>query len=67
MGIDLEGLNFHCGSAHKGADLNFQVALKEIQSLIKIARQVGHSIKILDVGGGFSGSDLSDSLQYNLK
>ena len=29
MGINIEGINFHCGSRHYGADDNFKNAITE--------------------------------------
>jgi ornithine decarboxylase len=34
---------------------------------MEIGKQAGHSMNILDVGGGFSGSDISESLANDLK
>lgn len=62
MGINIEGINFHCGSSHYGADDNFQNAVRESVKLMNIGKQVGHTMSILDTGGGLSGTIISDRL-----
>jgi diaminopimelate decarboxylase len=59
MGIKLEGLHFHCGSALEGADKNFKRTIQKARQFIVIARKHGHSMTIMDIGGGFPGHQLS--------
>ena len=66
MGINIEGINFHCGSSHYGADDNFKNAITESVKLMNIGKKVGHSMSILDTGGGLSGTIISSRLQEML-
>lgn len=61
LGVCLSGLHFHCGSSHSGSK-NFDNAVYMARELIKIGRMYGHSMEILDVGGGFGAQDIGDDI-----
>lgn len=58
MGVNLEGIHFHCGSGQHGSD-SFSYAINTAMRCIEIGRKVGHKMSILDMGGGFPSGDLS--------
>jgi len=51
-GLVVEGLSFHVGSQCTNFE-NFVQALNAAAAVMKEARERGHEIKILDIGGGF--------------
>ncbi len=51
-GLDVEGVSFHVGSQCTNFN-NYTEALAIASTILKDARQKGHSLKILDIGGGF--------------
>jgi ornithine decarboxylase len=52
LGLVVEGLSFHVGSQCTNFE-NFVQALNMAAAVMKEARERGHEIKILDIGGGF--------------
>lgn len=58
LGVNLSGIHFHCGSGKYGSS-NFQKAIEVAKASIKIGRKYGHSMEILDLGGGFPAGDLT--------
>ncbi len=52
LGLVVEGLSFHVGSQCTNFQ-NFVQALNTSAAVMKEARERGHEIKILDIGGGF--------------
>jgi len=52
LGLVVEGISFHVGSQCTNFQ-NFVQALNIAAAVIKEARERGHEIKILDIGGGF--------------
>ena len=52
LGLVVEGLSFHVGSQCTNFE-NFVQALNAAAAVMKEARERGHEIKILDIGGGF--------------
>src|SRR5436309_5877599 len=52
IGLVVEGLSFHVGSQCTNFE-NFVQALNLSAAIMQEARQRGHEIKILDIGGGF--------------
>lgn len=61
LGINLIGIHFHSGSGFDGSQ-NFGYSIDMAKRALKIGRDCGHSMKILDIGGGFPGHDLDDKL-----
>jgi len=66
MGIKLAGVHFHCGSGKNGAK-SFDKAINLARNCIKIGRKYGHSMEILDMGGGYPAGDLNPTLITALK
>jgi len=52
LGLVVEGLSFHVGSQCTNFQ-NFVQALNAAAAVMKEARERGHELKILDIGGGF--------------
>jgi len=52
LGLVVEGISFHVGSQCTNFE-NFAQALDMSATVLKEARDRGHEIKILDIGGGF--------------
>lgn len=65
-GVKLGGIHFHCGSGQNGAK-NFDEAIEIARECIKIGREVGHSMEIMDIGGGLPADKLDKSLMETLK
>jgi len=52
LGLVVEGLSFHVGSQCTMFD-NYTAALDIVSEVFHAARKRGHSVKIVDIGGGF--------------
>jgi ornithine decarboxylase len=52
LGLVVEGLSFHVGSQCTTFD-NYTAALEIASQILHDARQKGHQVKIVDIGGGF--------------
>jgi ornithine decarboxylase len=52
IGLEVEGLSFHVGSQCTNFE-NFVQALNMAAAVLREAKERGHDIKILDIGGGF--------------
>jgi len=61
MGVTLAGIHFHCGSGQNGAS-NFREAVEKARECIRIGRRVGHTMEIVDIGGGLPADELSHDL-----
>jgi diaminopimelate decarboxylase len=59
LGVCLEGLHFHCGSALEGAIKNFKRTIEKARRFMVIARAHGHTMTTMDIGGGFPGHQIS--------
>lgn len=57
MGIKLAGIHFHCGSGQHGSS-SFAKAIDLARSCLFIGRKYGHSMEILDLGGGFPAGEI---------
>lgn len=66
MGVNLQGIHFHCGSGMNGAD-SFEKAIKFANKCMLLGRELGHQMQILDLGGGFPAGDLNEKLLEALK
>lgn len=66
MGVNLQGIHFHCGSGQHGSS-SFQKAVDIARACISLGRQVGHRMEILDLGGGFPAGDLTEKMITILK
>jgi diaminopimelate decarboxylase len=60
MGVDLYGLHFHCGSGQHGSSA-FKQAIEISKKLMRVGKECGHRMRLLDLGGGFPASDLSEA------
>jgi ornithine decarboxylase len=57
--LDVIGFSFHVGSACSSAD-SFYDALKTCRAAANMANVLGINISLIDIGGGFPGSDTPD-------
>lgn len=53
LGLDLCGISFHVGSGASSPEA-FACAIRDARRLQDLAADYGHTIEILDIGGGFS-------------
>ena len=66
MGINLEGIHFHCGSGKEGSD-GFTKAIELAKNCIAVGRKLGHRMEILNLGGGFPSGAITPGLVSTLK
>lgn len=59
VGVDIAGVSFHVGSASQDPFV-FREALVFSKIVIDYARQAGFNMRILDIGGGFTGAGFND-------
>lgn len=57
MGIKLKGIHFHCGSGKDGS-ASFRKSINMARACMEIGRKYGHSMEILDLGGGFPAGEM---------
>lgn len=60
--LDVAGFSFHVGSGCMSVD-NFYNAIKECRKATDIAKEMGITISIIDIGGGFPGTD--DKIKFD--
>jgi diaminopimelate decarboxylase len=60
MGVNLRGIHFHCGSGQHGSQ-SFKQAIEISNSLMSMGRELGHSMELLDLGGGYPAAHLNES------
>lgn len=58
MGINIEGIHFHCGSGQHGST-SFKKAIDIAKACILKGREIGHNMEVLDLGGGFPAGELT--------
>jgi diaminopimelate decarboxylase len=58
LGVNIKGIHFHCGSGMHGSSA-FGKAVFLARQCLKIGREYGHEMSIMDVGGGFPSGDLN--------
>ncbi|KAE9548301.1 hypothetical protein FO519_008490 [Halicephalobus sp. NKZ332] len=56
LGIKVIGVSFHVGSGCNEPS-TFEIAIKHSRELFNLGIQLGHPMKVLDIGGGFPGVD----------
>ena len=56
MKLDVTGFSFHVGSGCNSTD-NFYNAIGDCKKACEIAKNIGLTISIIDIGGGFPGTD----------
>jgi diaminopimelate decarboxylase len=66
LGFSLHGIHFHCGSSKDGSD-SFRKAVELSRDCIRIGRKYGHTMEILDIGGGFPSGEISSKLIEDLE
>lgn len=66
MGVTLGGIHFHCGSGQNGAS-NFKEAVEKARECVRIGRQMGHPMELIDIGGGLAADDLGKEVVDALK
>jgi diaminopimelate decarboxylase len=60
LGIKLSGIHFHCGSGKDGSS-GFKKGIEQARQCMRIGREYGHPMDILDIGGGFPAGELPES------
>jgi diaminopimelate decarboxylase len=60
IGVNIKGIHFHCGSGMHGSSA-FKKGVLLARECLKIGREYGHEMSIMDVGGGFPAGDLNES------
>ena len=61
LGVNLLGLDFHCGSGHQGIESEaYNRAITLANTCMLEAKKFGHDMTILDIGGGFPSGDISE-------
>lgn len=66
MGVTLAGIHFHCGSAQQGSP-SFGKGVELARACMKVGRDIGHQMELLDIGGGFPAGELNDQVVKSLK
>jgi len=61
-GYKVDGIHFHAGSGHLGIT-NFPEYMKIAKECMIKAREIGHPVTILDIGGGFAGNYIEKDIQ----
>jgi ornithine decarboxylase len=54
LGLSVVGVSFHVGSGCKNLSTYFE-AIATAKRVFGVAEELGHSMKLLDIGGGFTG------------
>jgi len=65
MGVKLAGVHFHCGSGPNGST-SFEKAVRMARACIEIGRKYGHTMEVMDIGGGFPQGELQDHFVKSL-
>lgn len=66
LGVDIRGIHFHSGSCFDGSK-NFDYSIEMAKKVMKVGRECGHTMNIMDIGGGFPGHELTDKLVNTLQ
>uniref|UniRef100_W5LYT6 Orn/DAP/Arg decarboxylase 2 N-terminal domain-containing protein n=1 Tax=Lepisosteus oculatus TaxID=7918 RepID=W5LYT6_LEPOC len=56
LGVRVVGVSFHVGSGCQDPQA-FSLAMADARSIFTLGQQLGHSMTLLDIGGGFPGTD----------
>ena len=56
LGLDVAGVSYHVGSGNGRAE-SFADAVRDARAAFDIAARMGMPLRLLDIGGGFPGSD----------
>ena len=57
------GISFHVGSNCNDAE-TYYAALKDVRNAFDVAKEVGYTMNLVDIGGGFPGFDSSDGVNF---
>jgi len=63
LGLNVIGVSFHVGSGCYSVD-SFVKALKDAKTVFDIAEKIGFNFTLLDIGGGFPGTDENSSCRF---
>ncbi|CAJ0582175.1 unnamed protein product, partial [Mesorhabditis spiculigera] len=55
LGLTISGISFYVGPSPEGC-LKFDFYLRKAKDLIRLGKDIGHSIEILNIGGSFPGA-----------
>lgn len=61
--LSIVGVSFHVGSGCMNVTA-FETAIAQCRKVFDVAKQYGHIMTILDIGGGFPGSDDADGIPF---
>ncbi len=56
IGLNIVGVSFHVGSGCKNVDA-YKTAIEKSRKVFDIGKENGYTLKYLDIGGGFPGTD----------
>jgi ornithine decarboxylase len=56
IGLNIVGVSFHVGSGCKNVDA-YRTAIEKSRKVFDIGKENGYKLQILDIGGGFPGTD----------
>lgn len=59
MGLQVHGVSFHVGSG--GSAHTYRSALDDAEAAFSLGLSLGHPMQLLDIGGGYPGSDTADT------
>jgi ornithine decarboxylase len=59
LGLDVAGISFHVGSGCRNSQ-GYASSLDKAQAARELGLSLGHSMTLLDIGGGFPGTDSGD-------
>lgn len=68
LGLGIVGVSFHVGSSSKDPKA-FEIAIQNSRRIFEAGLQMGHNMRLLDIGGGFSESTfdaMAESIQRSL-
>lgn len=65
VGVSIIGVSYHVGSGNGNA-ASFADAVKEARAAFDVAKDMGTPFKLLDIGGGFPGSELGSDIVTGL-
>ncbi|CAJ0939522.1 unnamed protein product, partial [Mesorhabditis belari] len=62
LGQNIAGISFHVGSGCRDPT-SFRRALEQVKTLYDFGKSLGHSMQIIDIGGGFPGGKLNANFE----
>ncbi|OOQ91244.1 Ornithine decarboxylase [Penicillium brasilianum] len=68
LGLNVIGVSFHVGSSSKDPKA-FEIAIQNSRRIFDAGSRMGHNMRLLDIGGGFSENtfdDMAESIQRSL-